>query len=53
MGQAELQTRRYTLEEYSALEEQSEVRHEYVDGEVFAMAGGSKTHNVLIQNATS
>jgi Uma2 family endonuclease len=53
MGQAELQTRRYTPEEYFALEERSKVRHEYVDGEVFAMAGGSKTHNVLIQNATS
>jgi Uma2 family endonuclease len=50
MGQAELQTRRYTPEEYFALEERSEVRHEYVDGEVFAMAGASKSHNLIKGN---
>lgn len=53
MGQAELQSRRYTPEEYFALEERSEVRHEYFEGEVFAMAGGSKAHNFLVQNATA
>ncbi|RZK90197.1 MAG: Uma2 family endonuclease [Hymenobacter sp.] len=53
MGQAEIQTRRYTPEEYFALEAQSEVRHEYFEGEVFAMAGGSKTHNLLMQNAST
>ncbi len=50
MGHAELQTRRYTPEEYLALEEKSEVRHEYFAGEIFAMAGASKSHNVLAQN---
>lgn len=50
MGQAELQERRYTPEEYFALEENSEVRHEYSEGEVFAMAGASKSHNLLAQN---
>ena len=52
MGHAELQTRRYTPEEYLALEEKSEVRHEYFDGEIFAMAGASKSHNLLAQNLT-
>ena len=51
MGQAEIQTRRYTPEEYFALEDRSEVRHEYFEGEVFAMAGASKAHNLLVQNA--
>ncbi len=50
MGQAELQTRRYTPEEYFALEEKSDVRHEYFEGEIFAMAGASKAHNLLAQN---
>ena len=51
--------RRYTVEEYFALEEQSDIRHEYYHGEIFPMdgfdspedmAGGTKRHNRLIQN---
>ncbi|HEX8328449.1 MAG TPA: Uma2 family endonuclease [Hymenobacter sp.] len=47
MGQEEQQPRRYTVEEYLALEEQSEIRHEYFDGEIFAMAGGDVSHNLI------
>jgi Uma2 family endonuclease len=47
MGHAEQPRRRYTVEEYMALEEQSEVRHEFFDGEVFAMAGANVSHNLL------
>lgn len=50
MGQAELQSQRYTPEEYFALEVKSEVRHEYFEGEVFAMAGASVAHNVIKGN---
>ncbi len=50
MGQAETATRHYTPEEYFELEAHSEVRHEYFEGEIFAMAGASKSHNVLAQN---
>ncbi|MFD1873945.1 Uma2 family endonuclease [Hymenobacter bucti] len=50
MGQAEVQTRRYTPAEYFALEAQSEMRHEYFEGEVFAMAGASKPHNLIKGN---
>ncbi len=50
MGQPETATRHYTPEEYFELETTSEVRHEYFEGEVFAMAGASKSHNVLAQN---
>ena len=51
--------RRYTVEEYFALEEQSDIRHEYYHGDIFPMdragsqegiAGGTKRHNCLIQN---
>jgi Uma2 family endonuclease len=50
MGNAEPQPHYYTPTEYFALEEKSEVRHEYFDGEIFAMAGASKTHNDIALN---
>jgi Uma2 family endonuclease len=37
----------YTYAEYLALEEGSPVRHEYQDGEIYAMAGGSPDHAAL------
>ena len=37
-------------EEYLDLEARSEVKHEYVDGRVYAMAGGSKAHNIISLN---
>ena len=37
----------YTYPEYLALEEESSVRHEYLDGEIYAMAGGSPDHAAL------
>ncbi|MBF9219668.1 Uma2 family endonuclease [Hymenobacter ruricola] len=49
MGQPETR-RRYTPEEYFALEAQSAVRHEYFDGEVFAMAGTTIPHNLIKGN---
>lgn len=35
----------YTPEEYLALEEAAETKHEYFQGEIFAMSGGSTNHN--------
>jgi Uma2 family endonuclease len=35
----------YTPEEYLELERKSENRHEYIDGEIFEMAGDGKRHN--------
>lgn len=40
----------YSVEEYFELEEQSETRHEYYDGEIFAMAGATANHNELVLN---
>ena len=40
-----------TIEEYLAFERDSETKHEYGAGEVFAMAGGSFEHNLIVMNA--
>jgi Uma2 family endonuclease len=45
------QKQSYTFSEYEGLEEGSELRHEYYNGEVFAMAGGTKSHNLAVLNA--
>jgi len=37
----------YTSEEYLILEEQSEEKHEYRDGEIITMTGGTNNHNTL------
>jgi len=37
----------YTYEDYVRLEQDSPVRHEYLDGEIYAMAGGSPDHAAL------
>jgi Uma2 family endonuclease len=37
-------------EEYLALERRSEVKHEYFAGEMFAMVGASKWHNLITAN---
>ncbi len=37
----------FTLEEYLAFEEQSEDKHEYWNGQIFAMAGASPAHNQI------
>ena len=39
-----------TVEEYLEGERKSDVRHEYVAGDVYAMAGASRTHNILAGN---
>ena len=36
-----------TFADYLAREEQSPHRHEYVDGEMFAMSGASRAHNKI------
>jgi len=38
---------RYSYAEYLAYERDSGLKHEYDDGEIVAMAGGSRRHNVL------
>lgn len=42
--------RRYSLEEYLALERESEVKYEYWNGEIFAMSGGTLAHDQITGN---
>ena len=41
---------RMTREDYLTFEEASEVRHEFFDGQVFAMTGGSFEHSSIAVN---
>ena len=38
---------RYTYAEYVALEASSPTKHEFFDGEIYAMAGGTEDHSAL------
>lgn len=40
----------YTPEEYLAFERKAEAKHEYLDGQIDAMAGASPTHNQICFN---
>lgn len=48
MGLAKLKTK-ISVEDYLAGEKISPVRHEFVDGEVYAMAGASDNHNRILR----
>ncbi len=37
-------------QEYLAFEEKSKIRHEFMDGEIFVMAGGTRFHSLTIGN---
>jgi Uma2 family endonuclease len=43
----------YTAEEYLALEETAEYRSEYYQGEIFAMAGSTDDHNIIVNNISA
>lgn len=42
--------RYYSTEEYLALEEAADYKSEYIDGQIFPMAGGSTNHNQIAGN---
>ncbi len=42
--------KRFSPQEYLALERKSETRNEYYNGEIFAMAGASREHNLIAGN---
>lgn len=42
-----------TEEDYLALEQDSEIKHEYVAGEIFAMSGAGRRHNLIALNVSS
>ncbi len=49
---AQPQKKKYTPEEYVALEEKAEYKSEYVNGYIFKMAGGTEAHITISFNAT-
>jgi Uma2 family endonuclease len=44
---------RWTVKEYLAFEMTSEIKHEYFDGEIYAMTGASRKHNIISMNTAS
>jgi Uma2 family endonuclease len=42
-----------TLEQYLEIEREAEFRSEYIDGEMFAMAGGTPNHAWIVANTLS
>ncbi len=42
--------RKITPDEYLFMEREAEFRSEYYDGEIFAMAGASRRHNLIVSN---
>ncbi len=52
MGQAQ-KIPYYTLDEYLVFERETDIRHEYLDGEIVAMGGASRIHNTLVFNLGS
>ena len=47
LGMANPAQRRMSIDEYLAFEETASERHEYLDGEIFAMSGGTRAHDFL------
>ena len=42
--------KRFTPEEYYALEREAQYKSDYYDGEIFAMSGGSSRHSLIVMN---
>lgn len=40
----------YSIEEYLEIERTSELRHEYISGDIVAMAGATRAHNLITVN---
>ncbi len=47
---AQVETKTYQAEEYLELEINSEERHEFINGEIILMAGGTPDHSEIITN---
>jgi Uma2 family endonuclease len=42
--------RRFTVSEYFAMDSASDQKHEYRDGQIIAMAGGTESHSLILTN---
>jgi len=52
MAVAQLRQRRFTVEEYLALERAADFKSEYFNGIIYAMAGSSPEHSAITTNIT-
>ncbi len=43
-----LPNKQWTAEEYLAFERASDEKHELIDGEIYAMSGASREHNLIV-----
>ena len=41
---------RLSVDEYLTFDAESEIKHEYIDGEIYAMTGGTLKHSAIIMN---
>ncbi|MEY3401894.1 MAG: hypothetical protein RLZZ86_1509, partial [Cyanobacteriota bacterium] len=48
--QIQTSSKYYTPEEYIELEEKSEFKNEYIQGEIIPMTGGTTNHNEIAGN---
>lgn len=48
--QTPVKKRQYTIDEYLAIDNQSQLKNEYIDGEILAMTGGTTNHNIIAGN---
>ncbi len=46
-----VETRKMTVDEYLAFDEASEIRNEFIDGEIIPMPGGTGPHNRIVASA--
>lgn len=50
MKRASVEKNLWTIEEYLAFERSSELKHEYISGEIVALAGATRAHNLITGN---
>lgn len=50
MSEALYRTDRISPADYLSMEDAAEARNEFIDGEIFAMAGGSRNHSIICVN---
>ncbi len=51
MGAEGAERQRISVAQWRDLERTGDVRHDYIDGYIYAMAGGSRAHSAIAVNA--
>ena len=44
----QVEQKNYSIQEYLKLEKQADIRHEFINGNIIAMAGGTTNHNEIV-----